>query len=296
MGQSTVGTAESLVVRDKADSLRLMVLCPFVYLLTRYDIPPLRLQPSEVAAAHWVPLRVMLSSTLRTYESCRISDRLSRPGGWVVRSLLQIMLGTMLYPAIRLIPGESLYCSSTPGFVPDENPPSSIFAYYSNVIVDSILSTDATHISTRRPLLLWGLSHSIMTDLLEFLPLYNSMQLWAWPTFSHWDVQFILWLITYRFRYQKLHQFRVDQQSPTSIIEEGFATKVEKIELRPEGVSSSLRHQPSTGTTAQILDGYYDRVRLAVIIISILRLGFGSVLLIGLLRRLREKAPTPPLR
>ena len=235
----------------------------------------------------------MLSSTLRTYESCRISDRLTHPGGWVIGSLLQLMLGKMLYPAIRLIPGESIYCTSATGFLPDEKLPSPIYTYCSNVLVKFICSAEVTRISTSHPLLLWGLTHGITTDFLEFLPSYNSRRLWAWPTFSHLDVRFLLWLVTYRFRLQRLHRFSSDQRSPISIIEEGFATRIEKAELRHESASSSLRDQPYTGTTGQILDGYNDRVRKAVIIILVLRLGVGSAIIAGLLRRIRQRAPTP---
>ena len=234
----------------------------------------------------------MFSSTLRTYESCEISDRLTRPAGWAVGSLLSLMLGTMLYPAIRLIPSESLHCSSAPDFLPNEELPVPLYTYYSNISSKSILLPVPTRISTSQPLLLWGLTHGIVTDFLEFLPSYNRRR-WAWPTFSHLDLRFLLWLMTYRFRLQRLHRFSVDQRSPLSIIEEGFATRIEKTELRHESTPSLLRDRLYTVTTSQILDGYYDRVRKAVIIILVLRIGFGSAILFGLLKRLRRRASHP---
>src|SRR3954447_24815658 len=93
-----------------------MVLCPFVFLLTNPDTPTLKLQPTEVASTHWVPLRVLLSPSVRTYEYVDVSDRFARQGGILVKSIIRSVLGKMRFSAIRLIPSESVYCSSTTEF------------------------------------------------------------------------------------------------------------------------------------------------------------------------------------
>ena len=265
-----------------------MVLCPFVYMITRYEIPPLQLQPSEVAAVHWVPLRVMLSSKMRTYEFCSVSDRLTRPGGWLVKCLLQFMMGKMLYPAIHLVPGESVYCTSAPGFLPNDKLGSRNYICYNSTLAKWVLSKLRSNINKPNPpLLLWGLTHGIMTDFLELLPSYQTLELREWPTLSHWDIRFVLWLVTYRFRREKCYQLGSDKRNSTSIIEEGFATLVESNKFGTESESSSLRNLPNTSSTAQSLNGYHDLVKKAIYIVLILRLGFGSAVLIQILKKNR---------
>ncbi|KZF20729.1 hypothetical protein L228DRAFT_249534 [Xylona heveae TC161] len=95
-----------------------MVLCPFVFLITRPDVPPLKLQQSEVASAHWVSLRALLAPSQRTVERCDVSDRLIRQSGHLTRAFFRAMLGQMVFAAVRLRPTESLYSSRAPGFLP----------------------------------------------------------------------------------------------------------------------------------------------------------------------------------
>lgn len=111
-----------MVCCSKADRLRLMVLCPFVFLLMRDDTGPLMLQPSEVHSAHWVSLRALLTPYLNTYTSSDVSGRLGRPQGTLSRGLARLFFGSILIKAIDLIPTESVYCSSGADFLPSQTP------------------------------------------------------------------------------------------------------------------------------------------------------------------------------
>lgn len=84
-----------------------MILCPFIFVLA--SPVKLSLQSAEVASAHWVPLRYLLSPQ-RTREAVDVSNRMSRNP--LVKQSLRYMLGPMTFPAIRLIPSES--CGQSP--------------------------------------------------------------------------------------------------------------------------------------------------------------------------------------
>src|SRR4051812_21731249 len=95
-----------------------MVLCPYIFILAGMTVPPLVLQPTEVASAHWVPLRALLSPSLRTFEYVDLSSRYARQGSPVLRAVLRVLLGKMRFSAVQLIPSESLFSSATDGFIP----------------------------------------------------------------------------------------------------------------------------------------------------------------------------------
>ncbi|MCJ1384953.1 hypothetical protein MMC17_008071 [Xylographa soralifera] len=294
-----IGNLPERVVTTSWGTVPLMVLCPFVFLLTRYDIPPLRLQPSEVSSVHWVSMRALLAPSLRTYERADVADRLARRGGGFLRSILRLMLGQMLFAAVRLIPSESIYCSSVPGFIPLHTT-ISLSTFVEEAIVP-LLSRDVTSSSKYdRPLLLWGLTHGIMTDFLDLLPTSNTFKLWTWPTFSPWDLRIIVWLMTYRLHSRKVQELEFKgPQSPT-IIEEGLDTLgVQKTRWQPHGVhmdglglggsQRASNQAASAGTIGHLLEGHYDLMRRAVVVTLMMRLGFGAGVLALVLRRIRSR-------
>ena len=269
-----------------------MVLCPFVCLVTHHQLPPLRLQPTEVGSTHWVSLRALLSPSLRTYERADVSDRLARRSGPVTRGILRAMLGQMLFAAVRLVPTESLYCGSVPGFIPD-----SLEEHQKRASVVGRLrcwwsGDHAGSASTERPLLLWGLTLGIIADFLEMLPPHNALDLWTWPTFSPWDVRLVLWIMSYSFRMRKLRQIGLGQVHASAAVEEETeaidAPKGKAPEARPGEVGigglgagqlySKLKqsHERSRLSAVGImLEGYYDLVRRAVFVALVLRVGTG---------------------
>ena len=283
-----------------------MVLCPFVYLLTHPRVPPLRLQPTEVGSTHWVSLRALLSPSLRTYERADVSDRLARRGGPFTRGSLRVMLGQMLFAAVRLVPTESLYCSSAPSFIPDSLEEHTNKASVAGSLRRWWFGDHAESSSTERPLLLWGLTLGIVADFLEMLPPHNALNLWTWPTFSPWDVRLVTWIISYSFRMRKLRQIGVGQGHAPAAVEEGLdvvdVPTGNPPETRPGeigfgGLGAGERygkltqsHERSRSSVVGImLEGYYDLVRRAVFVALALRISTGAALFLLVIRRLRRR-------
>ncbi|KAF2660255.1 nudix family hydrolase-like protein [Lophiostoma macrostomum CBS 122681] len=197
-----VGNLPQRVVTTSWGKVPLMVLCPYVYLLTSPTPPPQRLQPTEVASTHWVSLRALLSPALRTHEYADVSNRLAKSELGIKRWFLQAMLSKMMFAAIRLVPSSSTYCSSIPGFVP-EGPaaPSTPFGKIRQLFTGS--GSGSAHTSRQPPLLLWGLTLGVISDFLEHIPPHNALELWTYPTFTNWDVRFTMWVLSYGFRKRK---------------------------------------------------------------------------------------------
>ena len=287
-----------------------MVLCPFVYLLTHHHIPPMKLQPTEVGSTHWVSLRALLSPSLRTYEHADVSDRLARQRGPLTRGTLRVMLGQMLFAAVRLIPTESLYCSSTPGFLPNSLEEHPNRASMIRGLSHWWLGDHAGSARTERPLLLWGLTLGIVADFLEMLPPHNALKLWTWPTFSPWDVRFVIWIMSYSFRMRKLREIGLDQDHAPAAVEEGLdaidvpngrapETRPGEVGIGGLGAGQLYRKlkQSHTGSMPRsrssavgiMLEGYYDLVRRAVFVALALRISTGVAVTTLLVRRYRRR-------
>jgi len=181
--------------------VRLMVLCPYVYLLTSSEYPPQRLQPTEVASTHWVPLRALLSPAVRTFEYADVSARLAKSDLGIKRWFMQAMLSEMMFAAIRLIPSMSTYCSTISGFVPEGPPPDD--AGFIGKVRGMLGGPEASYPTRSQPLLLWGLTLGVISDFLEHIPPHNALELWTYPTFTNWDVRFTMWAMSYSFRKRK---------------------------------------------------------------------------------------------
>ncbi|TAQ84346.1 hypothetical protein B7494_g7332 [Chlorociboria aeruginascens] len=190
-----VGNLPERVVSTSWGKVPIMVLCPFLFLWTSPTMPPLQLQPAEVASIHWVPLRVLLSPSVRTYEYVDVSERFARQGGLFMRTVIRSVLGKMIFSAIRLVPSESLYCSSTNEFF------STTEAKTKDSIGDRLynwyLGDHASSPGHTRPLLLWGLTLGMLADFLDQLPPYNAVKLWDYPTFTSPDVRWVIHILTY---------------------------------------------------------------------------------------------------
>ena len=288
-----VGNLPERVVTTSWGKVPLMVLCPFVYVLTRYDIPPLQLQPTEVNSAHWVSLRALLAPSLRTFEYADVSDRLARVRGRFLRTGLRLALGQMMFAAVRLVPSESLYCSSAPSFIPEHN---------KNVISSVFAGTPST--SHDRPLLLWGLTQGIIADFLDLLPDDNFTKLWIWPTFSPWDVRFVIWLLTYRLHKQKLRELESGSDDAVTLIEEGLDTlgvqkdlsdhdqalTVNGLTARPTDSSKSLTRRSRSSAVGHMLEGHFELVRKAIVITLLLRFGVAATMAAFFFRRARRRS------
>ena len=189
-----------------------MVLCPYIYLLTSPAYPQQRLQPTEVASSHWVPIRALLSPALRTHEYADVSARLAKSELGIKRWFLQAMLSKMMFAAIQLVPANSTHCATIPDFIPVEAAPQSI----TNTIREALAGPEGRSKDRRPPLLLWGLTLGVVSDFLEHMPPHNALELWTYPTFTNWDVRFVMWAMSYRFRKQKSLEMSTAASSVTT--------------------------------------------------------------------------------
>ncbi|KAK5122696.1 hypothetical protein LTR85_003611 [Meristemomyces frigidus] len=201
----------------------LMVLCPYVFLLTAHQIPPLKLQPTEVAATHWVPLRSLLSPTQRTVAFEDMSSRLANQETGVKKWMLGMILGKMMFAAIDLLPTESLHSAETPA-------PDSAVQLQDNRRARPTMSSRLSALASRvyrsdvfdqfppppkeGPLLLWGLTLGVVSDFLDLIPPHDALTLWTYPTFTTLDVRLVVWLMTYRFKDRK----RAELQAGTALM------------------------------------------------------------------------------
>ena len=295
-----IGNLPERIVRTAWGTVPLMVLCPFVFLLTKFDVPPLRLQPTEVNSVHWIPLRALLSPALRTYERCDISDRLARQGNWLLRAFLRASLGQMLYGAVRLVPAESIFCSSVQGFIPGEARVSHL-SIVKKQITAAFIADHAGSSDPRRPLLLWGLTYGIIADFLDLLPAYDISKIWTWPTISSTDVRCIIWIMTYRFRKGKmtlLNRARsTTEESPDildSSVQDRNVRQSRSVKTGGDGSGlidtlHPLARLSRSSLVGQMLDGYYKLIRRAVVLTLIVRASLGSVLAMALVKRFQAR-------
>ncbi|KAF1990654.1 hypothetical protein K402DRAFT_389577 [Aulographum hederae CBS 113979] len=257
------GNLPQRVVSARWGRLPLMVLCPYVFLITSPDLPPLRLQPTEVASAHFVSIRALSSPALRTYEYQDVSGRLWGNAG-VSRWMIRNILGDMIFAAIRLHPSESIHCNSIDGFIP-EGPPQHELSLFGKMSTWWHSKTTAQKaLAEQKNLHLWGLTLGITADFLDLLPPHNSLRLWIYPTFTPWDVQLWIRLWTYMFRRQRraeltkgYHQASLasDAESTADLAPGALPTSVQGEGL---GVSRYYARaiQEKTGTRSMAIDGW----------------------------------------
>jgi hypothetical protein len=276
---------------------RIMVLCPFVFLWTKPDMPPLKLQPAEVASTHWVPLRVLLSPSVRTYEYVDVSDRFARQGGPVVRAIIRSILGKMRFSAIRLIPSESFYCSSTAEFFSpaEAASKSSSEASLGSRLYKWYLGDHAGSAEKTRPLLLWGLTLGMLADFLDQLPPHNAVELWSYPTFTSLDVRFIISILSRSLK--RRNQLRLENHGVQNTAMDSETQAVATgdnpwfIGGLSNGMVSSEKIKNSTRSYAVgvMLEGYYDMARRGVWIATSVRLLGTLGLILYIIRRYRRR-------
>lgn len=256
-----------------------MVLCPFVFVTTSPLSPPLLLQPTEVAATHWVPLRGLLSSSLRTRELVDISSRIGKKDGPLLRGILRLMLGKMTFSAVRLIPSESVYASSIPGFIPDPSKNATLFSG----LARGSFGVPSSNVQSG-PLLLWGLTLGVLADILDMLPPHNAVELWQYPTFTTPDLRFLVYLFTYRLRKDNARhlsdgtwpsQTAVDASTAAMVVSEA---EPHQAKLNNVGIGGlSVGGRPSHALSL-MLSGYYERMNIAIAVFLTMRIAAAGAL------------------
>jgi 8-oxo-dGTP pyrophosphatase MutT (NUDIX family) len=267
------GPLPQRIVTTDFGAVPLMVLCPFVYLLTNpahTGISTLKLQPAEVASAHWVPMSALLDPTARTHERADIVDRFASRWGKTVRRTLGWSLGQVLYAAVRLRPSESVFSpepampASAPAPAPAPVPAPSILTSSLTALKEDMHSMLAglglvgADPDPARRLLLWGLTHGMISDFLGLFPSQRNLSWWRWPTLSRPDVRVAVWALGYAFRKRKLDAlaFGKTAQEDQSVVYGralGLSSSSSSSSSSPDNSSSSSSRLE--GTTKPVVIG-----------------------------------------
>ncbi|KAL4804868.1 NUDIX hydrolase domain-like protein [Aspergillus unguis] len=296
-----VGNLPERVVTSSWGSVPLMVLCPYVFVLTGCDSPVLELQPDEVASTHWVSLDVLLSPSSRTVEHVDMTQRLASQGGLMARLASRTMMGYMQFSAIRLKPTETLQCSVNLKRSITTSPAPSWLQKCQSLFCSSQHSAIHTP-----PLLLWGLTLGILADFLDMLPPHTAVQLWKYPNFTSLDLRLLVNLLTYRLRKRNMGQVKSGvrrRPSDTAIDGETAALPVEEIHEKDErnqvgigGLGVGRYYGPSDKSSdgnayavGIMLRGYYQKIRLALYIFVAWRVAIGSVAAFCVWKYLRRR-------
>lgn len=289
-----VGNLAERIVSTTKGNEALMVLCPYVFLWTSPTTPPLQPQPTEIAAVHWVPLRMLLSPKLRTREYVDFSRTFVPRGGPLARRVVSLLLGQMMFSAIRLIPSESVYASSTPEFTPKTVDPSSIL---STLKLGVLGRSSFALLFHQQPLLLWGLTLGVLADFLENLPPYNAVKLWEYPTYSVVDLRFLIWLLTRSARKNNALDLSagtwpkhtaMDATTQAVAIPGGIPVDASKYSVGIGGLGVGSKPGFAAGN---LLGDYYSRMTIAIRIFLVYRAVLGvaaGVWLFKLWRRRRR--------
>ncbi|KKK24265.1 hypothetical protein ARAM_004409 [Aspergillus rambellii] len=274
-----VGNLPERVVTSSWGSIPLMVLCPYVFLLTSCDSPALELQPAEVASTHWVSLSVLLSPSSRTVENVDMSQRLASTGGLMAGLASRAIMGWMQFSAIQLNPTETLHCSQNLKRSLKRAQVPTWFQRWKSWLCNKQPHSPFPN----PPLLLWGLTLGILADFLDMLPPYTAVQLWNYPNFTSLDLRFIVNLLTYKLRKSNMRQVRFGippQPNNTALDGETAALPVVEVQDNDDrndvgigGLGVGRYYGPSDkspdGTAYAVgimLRGYYQRVRIAIYI------------------------------
>ena len=283
------GNLPERIVASTIGRVPLMVLCPFVFIYTSKTVPPLKPSPAEVASVHWVPLRALLSPKLRTCEYVDTASRMAKPGGPVLQFVLRCLVGRMMLSAVKLVPSESVFASSVPGFIPSEG--ESMFSGLAEGAFGIPSSNQG--LAHLQPLMLWGLTLGVLADFLDMLPPYNAVRLWRYPTFTPPDLRVFVWLFTYSMRKNNAHDLsagtwpyrnrsRKRRASQTAMDATSYAsavTEAEPMRLQNEvGIAGSSNGQNSQDSVGRLLEGYYHRLNIAVVTFLGYRIALGSTM------------------
>ncbi|KAL5117073.1 hypothetical protein ACEQ8H_005032 [Pleosporales sp. CAS-2024a] len=233
-----VGNLPQRIVTTSWGKVPLMVLCPYMYLLTSPWYPAQCLQPTEVASSHWVPIRALLLPELRTHEYADVSARLAKSELGIKRWFLQAMLSKMMFAAIHLVPSNSTSCSTIADFILVDKKSVGAKAR----LHEMVRGLEGGPRDKKPPLLVWGLTLGVVSDFLEHIPPHKALELWTYPTFTSWDVRFIMWAMSYRFRQQKWREMSTSSVTSSS---NGGTRAMQHVQgLRSEGVGSVYNEKP----------------------------------------------------
>jgi hypothetical protein len=212
-----------------------------------------------------------------------------------LKTIIRSILGKMRFSAIRLTPSESLYCSSTVEFFspPEENP--AIKASLTTRFYSWYLGDHAGAAGSNRPLLLWGLTLGMLADFLDQLPPYNAVALWSYPTFTSWDVRFIIDILTFPLKRRNQARLRSsERKNETAIDSETEAVSGDNpwfIGGLSKGMEASKKGKNATRSYAVgiLLEDYYAMARRGIWISAGIRAITTILFAFYIVRRYRQR-------
>ncbi|KAK9490878.1 NUDIX hydrolase domain-like protein [Lipomyces doorenjongii] len=205
----------------------IMILCTYVFVLTTPAPVPLTLQTSEVALAFWCPIAAIANPEAQ----CRFvrsidgvaNEVLIRP----LRELLKWCVGSLLFPGIKM----------------PEN-----IAY-------------GEEVTTYPSMIMWGLTHSIVTDLLDIITPDTKDQRPRLPIASQWDTRLVSELLGKSY-----------------------------FEKTVGHMQQSIWKPRSDGKlVGYIIDRYYSSFKITVTTVAILRCSIGSAIAINIMIKVIAK-------
>ncbi|MBW0550140.1 hypothetical protein O181_089855 [Austropuccinia psidii MF-1] len=261
-----IGRLDDREITTSLGKRLLMVLSPYVFLSTRSDSGPTpSLEPSEVAAAYWIPLH-SLTGPQTTWGEVIIdlSTRLAPNRGRLVKFILRSLIGSMRFRSILL---------------PDHP------------------TIDATgsqlSLQTTTDLNLWGLTLGMTLDLLSFfhidlpIPAADNKPLRSpsleylnvpppeitlvapsvisiFPRFTHPDINALIWLLGPRYR-NLIRQWK--EKSCLSLPKTPLKTVLAgSISSSPVQPLSKKYFDQRTSWTGMAMNEFYRSVRKALIV------------------------------
>ncbi|KAJ7630581.1 hypothetical protein FB45DRAFT_915926 [Roridomyces roridus] len=153
-----VGQLDDREITTSLGKRLLMILSPFVFLqLTAHAPPP---DPAPSTTLHWTPLASLVSaheppkwSTVTVDAASRLAPKHST----ALRLLVQVLVGSMQFPAIIVQP------SSLPSTTPDGKP--------NHDILEKVEKGYLSSATRPQKLKLWGLSLGMTLDLMSYMVL-----------------------------------------------------------------------------------------------------------------------------
>jgi hypothetical protein len=210
----------------------------------------------------------------------------------------------MQFSAVRLLPAETVQCTSIPGFVPDDQSGKGLSLLQR--FKSWTLSNQADSGDLNRPLLLWGLTLGILADFLDMLPPHNTVQQWKYPTFTAPDLRFIVSILTYNLRKRNMRMVKSGARTSDTALDADTAalsvtpgsniSKHDDNEVGIGGLGVGRYYGPSDrasdGTSYAVgimLRGYYQRLRVAIYVFLAWRVTLGSAAAFAAWRLIRRR-------
>ncbi|KAK6360789.1 hypothetical protein TWF730_006911 [Orbilia blumenaviensis] len=228
----------------------LMVLCPYVFLWAKNEVPEFKLQAAEVAAAFWIPIHFLLDSKHKTEHAVDVSDRMASSTTQLLKPVFNVLLGPMYFSAVHLRPEE-----------------------VSHSVVRDCMMSETDRKQGMGDLMLWGITYAVLADMLDFLPPFNFVESFQYPFFRGWDFNSLVWILSRGYR----------RSRKEDLMEYKFSDVIGMTAVSG-GRKSQPLHEARISIVDHLIKGYYGFVRRAAYATVIFRVMAFSITIRYLVR------------